>query len=83
MLFTTIVNLTRVLLPTTVTLAVFLTVILVYPIVTLNLSLTTVLFSLQVTFTTFDQLPTAVDLARIHNLVTFPPFNLSIVQLTV
>ena len=76
-------NLTKVLLPTTVTLAVFLTVMLVYPIVTLNLSPTTVSFSLQVTFTVFDQLPIVVDLATIHNFVAFPPFNLSIIQLTV
>ena len=82
-LFTTIVKLTRVLLPTTVTLAVLTTVKLVYATVTLNWSLTTVLFSLQYTSTTFVQLiPTAFDLAITHNSVDLPPFNLSIIHVT-
>ncbi len=81
-LFTTIVKLTKVLFPTTVTLAVLLIVTLTGTTSTLALDLTIVLFSLQVTLTTFVQLPTALDLAVIHNMTCVLFAKLAIFQFT-
>ena len=81
-LFTTIVKLTRVLLPTTVTLAVLTTVKLTGRTSIVTFESTTVTFSVELTSTTLVQLPVALDLATIQNSLTSPIFNLSIIQLT-
>ena len=81
-LFTTIVKLTRVLLPTTVTLAVLTTVKLTGRTSIVTFESTTVTFSVELTSTTLVQLPVALDLATIQNSLTSPTFNLSIIQLT-
>ena len=75
-------NLTKVLLPTTVTLTVLLTVYSTGRTSTVTSESTTVAFSVELTLTTLVQLPVALDLATIQNSLTSPISNLSIVQLT-
>ena len=77
-LFTMIVNLTRELFPTTVTLAVLLTFKTTGSTVTLVLFLTSVAFSLDLTVTTLVILPACVVLTRAvtQNLTISPLFNL-------
>ena len=75
-------KLTKVLLPTTVTLADLTTVKLTGRTSTVTSESTTVAFSVELTFTTLVQLPVALDLATIQNSLTSPISNLSIVQLT-
>ncbi len=74
-------KLTKVLLATTATLAVLLTVKFTSTTSTRSLEFTIVLFSLDVTLTTFVQLPTDKDLATIVNVLFLPLFK-SKVQLT-
>ena len=81
-LFTVIVNLTRVLLPTFVMFATLLIVRLTSTTSTVALSLTIVLFSLDVTFTLLSHMPVALDLATIQ-YVAFLPLKIVIgAQLT-
>ena len=68
-LFTIIVNLTKVLLPTTITLAVLLTVKLTGTILTVTLDSTTVSFSLLVTLTQLLTASVVLVLTTIHNLI--------------
>ena len=82
-LFTIIVNLTKVLLPTTVTLAVLLTVKTTGVTFTLAFAETIVLFSSDITFTVLFHGPTAFDLAIIHNSVALFLAKLGIVQVVV
>ncbi len=62
---TTIVKVTKVLLPTTVKSAVLLTTKITGTTSTVTLEITSVLFSSEVTLTTFVQLPVALVLATI------------------
>ncbi len=64
-LFTKIVNSTKVLLPTTCKSAVLLTTKVTGTTSTVTLEITSVLFSSEVTLTTFVQLPVALVLATI------------------
>ena len=80
--FKVILNSTRVLFPTLVTLASFVRVALTSTMSTSNLLVTSVLFSLDVTYTTFVVALVAIVFAIIQNVSTSPAFNLSIVQLT-
>ena len=82
MWFKTILNSTRVLFPTLVTLASFVRVALTSTTFTSNLPVELVLFSLDVTFTTFVVALVAIVFAIIQNVSTPLTSNLSIVQLT-
>ncbi len=74
-------KLTKELLPTTVTLAVLLTVKITGTTCTVTLSITSVSFSNDVTLTTLVKLPVALVLATTNNLIALPLTISAIFQL--